>query len=385
MTGGDDVASVGYRVGYDSASQFSREYRRQFGLPPGRDAARMRVISPSAPVRGAGRGPRACSGSPRSVGPRLLRASAPNDKLAANNPAPRNAAVIRWWTSSIRWSATACVMRPDCTAAARRFLRRRQGRRSPRIGAGGVAISATVEPSASWSSRVEAVIPDRVGDEIDGRDRPGTCPGAHPRRSRPRCRDRAPRCRHPGIRSRGGRRRPSRPGARRGAGRRAGRGRRCRPGRSGGRASMNTSGAAASTDSTIASSCSPVIVPSSTSGWSSSRRLIIRLDDGDLVAVVDSVSEAEGGIVPALSAARFGRWRCRLAEHVGQRAAAASAVEGASSGSPAAPPDLGQRYLARSVTSVVISSCSALLYRGREGMVMPPRWDDRREGAPGPR
>lgn len=45
LTGVDDVATVGYRVGYDSASQFSREYRRQFGLPPGRDAARLRSAS----------------------------------------------------------------------------------------------------------------------------------------------------------------------------------------------------------------------------------------------------------------------------------------------------------------------------------------------------
>ncbi|MGV9215124.1 AraC family transcriptional regulator [Micromonospora sp. RB23] len=36
-----DVAGVGYAVGYESASQFSREYRRLFGLPPGRDAARL--------------------------------------------------------------------------------------------------------------------------------------------------------------------------------------------------------------------------------------------------------------------------------------------------------------------------------------------------------
>jgi AraC-like DNA-binding protein len=43
MAGPDDVATVGYRVGYDSASQFSREYRRRFGLPPGRDAARLRA------------------------------------------------------------------------------------------------------------------------------------------------------------------------------------------------------------------------------------------------------------------------------------------------------------------------------------------------------
>jgi transcriptional regulator GlxA family with amidase domain len=43
MTGAGDVATVGYDVGYDSASQFNREYRRQFGLPPGRDAARLRA------------------------------------------------------------------------------------------------------------------------------------------------------------------------------------------------------------------------------------------------------------------------------------------------------------------------------------------------------
>ncbi len=33
-----DVASVGFRVGYESASQFSREYRRQFSRPPSEDA-----------------------------------------------------------------------------------------------------------------------------------------------------------------------------------------------------------------------------------------------------------------------------------------------------------------------------------------------------------
>jgi len=45
LTGADDVATVAFRVGYDSASQFSREYRRQFGLPPGRDAARLRGVA----------------------------------------------------------------------------------------------------------------------------------------------------------------------------------------------------------------------------------------------------------------------------------------------------------------------------------------------------
>ena len=37
-----DVTGIGYRVGYDSASQFSREYRRQFGIAPSQDAIRLR-------------------------------------------------------------------------------------------------------------------------------------------------------------------------------------------------------------------------------------------------------------------------------------------------------------------------------------------------------
>ncbi|MFG1398204.1 AraC family transcriptional regulator [Roseixanthobacter pseudopolyaromaticivorans] len=36
-----DVASVGHAVGYESPSQFSREYRRLFGAPPGRDVAQL--------------------------------------------------------------------------------------------------------------------------------------------------------------------------------------------------------------------------------------------------------------------------------------------------------------------------------------------------------
>ena len=42
----DDVAAVGFAVGYDSASQFSREYSRMFGAPPGRDVARLRQVAP---------------------------------------------------------------------------------------------------------------------------------------------------------------------------------------------------------------------------------------------------------------------------------------------------------------------------------------------------
>ncbi|MEU1273862.1 AraC family transcriptional regulator [Streptomyces sp. NPDC005799] len=37
-----DVTGVGHRVGYDNPSQFSREYRRQFGAPPSKDAVRLR-------------------------------------------------------------------------------------------------------------------------------------------------------------------------------------------------------------------------------------------------------------------------------------------------------------------------------------------------------
>jgi AraC-like DNA-binding protein len=38
-----DAASVGFAVGYESPSQFSREYSRLFGVAPGRDAARLRA------------------------------------------------------------------------------------------------------------------------------------------------------------------------------------------------------------------------------------------------------------------------------------------------------------------------------------------------------
>ncbi len=36
-----DAASAAHRVGYESPSQFSREYRRLFGAPPGRDVAQL--------------------------------------------------------------------------------------------------------------------------------------------------------------------------------------------------------------------------------------------------------------------------------------------------------------------------------------------------------
>jgi AraC-like DNA-binding protein len=40
-----DAASAAYRVGYDDASHFNREYKRLFGLPPVRDVERLREVA----------------------------------------------------------------------------------------------------------------------------------------------------------------------------------------------------------------------------------------------------------------------------------------------------------------------------------------------------
>jgi len=37
LTEGLDAASAAFEVGYESPTQFNREYRRLFGLPPMRD------------------------------------------------------------------------------------------------------------------------------------------------------------------------------------------------------------------------------------------------------------------------------------------------------------------------------------------------------------
>lgn len=52
VLGGMDAASAGHGVGYDSPSQFSRDYRRLFGAPPMRDAAKFRSCpgEPGQPV-----------------------------------------------------------------------------------------------------------------------------------------------------------------------------------------------------------------------------------------------------------------------------------------------------------------------------------------------
>lgn len=48
-----DAATAGYRVGYDDASQFNREYKRLFGVTPMRDVERLReaVKQPASSMR----------------------------------------------------------------------------------------------------------------------------------------------------------------------------------------------------------------------------------------------------------------------------------------------------------------------------------------------
>jgi AraC-like DNA-binding protein len=46
-----DITGVSHAVGYNSSSQFSREYRRMFGAAPSQDSARLRATqTPSAPA-----------------------------------------------------------------------------------------------------------------------------------------------------------------------------------------------------------------------------------------------------------------------------------------------------------------------------------------------
>nr|WP_255418002.1 AraC family transcriptional regulator [Novosphingobium sp. P6W] len=50
LSGDHSASDVAFAVGYESASQFSREYLRQFGAPPARDAREIRraIGNPSA-------------------------------------------------------------------------------------------------------------------------------------------------------------------------------------------------------------------------------------------------------------------------------------------------------------------------------------------------
>lgn len=52
LASGMEANRTAYSVGYESASQFSREYRRFFGAPPLRDAGRLRGQTPSMGPKG---------------------------------------------------------------------------------------------------------------------------------------------------------------------------------------------------------------------------------------------------------------------------------------------------------------------------------------------
>ncbi len=45
LSGEGTATSIAFGVGYESPNQFSREYARQFGLPPLKDAARLRLLA----------------------------------------------------------------------------------------------------------------------------------------------------------------------------------------------------------------------------------------------------------------------------------------------------------------------------------------------------
>ena len=47
LSGSHDAATAAHRVGYESPSQFSREYRRLFGAPPQRDVTQLRANVPA--------------------------------------------------------------------------------------------------------------------------------------------------------------------------------------------------------------------------------------------------------------------------------------------------------------------------------------------------
>jgi AraC-like DNA-binding protein len=48
LTEGLDAASAAFEVGYESASQFNREYSRFFGQPPMRDVKARQLVGAAA-------------------------------------------------------------------------------------------------------------------------------------------------------------------------------------------------------------------------------------------------------------------------------------------------------------------------------------------------
>src|SRR3546814_20798113 len=70
LTEGERSSSAAFAVGYESVSQFTREYGRMFGLPPIKDAkaARQKALAARSCVAGGGVAcPFACSSPTRLV------------------------------------------------------------------------------------------------------------------------------------------------------------------------------------------------------------------------------------------------------------------------------------------------------------------------------
>ncbi|WP_371815802.1 helix-turn-helix transcriptional regulator [Novosphingobium sp. SG751A] len=51
LAGDHSASDVAFAVGYESTSQFSREYLRQFGAPPARDIRQIRLAIASSALR----------------------------------------------------------------------------------------------------------------------------------------------------------------------------------------------------------------------------------------------------------------------------------------------------------------------------------------------
>jgi len=53
LTEDEDATTAAFQVGYESPSQFSREYSRLFGAPPLRDISSLRLMARSEESRGS--------------------------------------------------------------------------------------------------------------------------------------------------------------------------------------------------------------------------------------------------------------------------------------------------------------------------------------------
>ena len=86
IAGGRGASHVGFEVGYESASQFSREYARFFGWPPAQDAARIRhALQLKTQAVRKGLGPSTCCRRAEAL--ELLRRCLSRRKLSSSEAA----------------------------------------------------------------------------------------------------------------------------------------------------------------------------------------------------------------------------------------------------------------------------------------------------------